>query len=113
LFFTKISLQCGAEKFCTKWKLLQRTKVIFVKLFFGKMREEVLPLPLAGSISSMFYKQFMHAQIPKAQKKYSHVVSLFALLGSAHVKSACRTLMKLTPAASKLFFYLAESSVIP
>jgi len=36
-------------------------------------------------------------KIPKAQKKYSQVVSLFALLVSWSVKAARKTLMKLTP----------------
>jgi len=42
--------------------------------------------------TSIFY-----ASISAKWKKDSLVVSLFALLGSAHVKSACRKLMKLTP----------------
>jgi len=49
------------------------------------------------SISSTIYKQLFSAQIPKAQKRHSQVVSLFALSGSAHIKAACRMLIKLTP----------------
>ena len=41
----------------------------------------------ARSISSPFYKQLLHAHIPKAQKD-SQVKQLFALLGSVHVKAA-------------------------
>ncbi len=47
--------------------------------------------PDMWSISSTF-----HMQIPKVQKN-SEVVSLFALLGSACAKAACRMLMTLTP----------------
>jgi len=39
------------------------------------------------------------AQIPKAQKD-SQVINIFALLGSACVKAAVRTLIKLTPGAN-------------
>jgi len=51
------------------------------------------------SISSMFYEQLLSAQIPKTQKKTvkSSVFLGSALLGSARVKAAHRTLMKLTP----------------
>ncbi len=45
----------------------------------------------------MFYEQLLRAQIPKAQKKIDNLTVFFALLGSALVKAALRTLMKLTP----------------
>jgi len=48
------------------------------------------------SISSTFYSKLLCTQAPKAQK-YSQAVSLFALLGSAREKAACKTVMKLTP----------------
>jgi len=48
-----------------------------------------------GSISSKFYKQLLHTQIPKAQKRHSSCQSI-VLLGSAHLKAALKTLMKLT-----------------
>ncbi len=41
-------------------------------------------------------EQLLHVQIPKVQNG-SHVVSLFALLGSECAKAACRLLIKLTP----------------
>jgi len=50
-----------------------------------------------GSISSTFYEQLFSTQIPKAQKRPSSCQPLLALLGSACVKAAYRTLMKLTP----------------
>ena len=49
-----------------------------------------------GSISPTFYKQLLRAQISKAQKKTVKLSSFIALLGSASVKSAHRTLVKLT-----------------
>jgi len=50
-----------------------------------------------GSISSTFYAQLLCAQIPKALKKDSKVVSLFCKFGMCSTKSALRMLMKLTP----------------
>jgi len=41
---------------------------------------------------------------PKSAKKDSQVVSLFALLGSAHTKVSHRMLMKLTPAGNGFYF---------
>jgi len=53
-----------------------------------------------GSISSTFYEQLLRSQIPNALKKNTVKPSVvFALLGSALVKAAHRTLMKLTTAA--------------
>ncbi len=49
--------------------------------------------PHQVSISSTFYVQFLHSQIPKLQKKY--IQSFFALLGSVDVKAEPK--MKLTP----------------
>lgn len=48
------------------------------------------------SISSTFYQQLLRAQIPNAQKDWK-LYCLFALLGSARVKAASRTLVKLIP----------------
>jgi len=42
---------------------------------------------LLGPISSMFYEQFLHLQIPNAQKKTDNFTVFFALLGSAFVKA--------------------------
>ncbi len=47
-------------------------------------------------ISSMFYKQLLCKQIPKAQKKTDNLTVSFVLSGSACVKATSRTLMKLT-----------------
>jgi len=49
------------------------------------------------SISSTFYEQLLHAQIPKAQKKTDNLTVFFALSGSVCVKAAHRMLIKLTP----------------
>jgi len=40
-------------------------------------------------------------QIPKAQKKTDNLNAFFALLGSARIKAARRTLMKFTPGDAK------------
>ncbi len=48
-------------------------------------------------MSSTFYEQLLHTQIPKVQKRQSSCQSFFALLGSAHVKSVHTMLMKLIP----------------
>jgi hypothetical protein len=50
-----------------------------------------------GSISSTFYEQLSRPQIPNAQKRLTILLSLLALLISAQVKAALRTLAKLTP----------------
>jgi len=49
------------------------------------------------SISSMFCKQLLHAQIPKVQKKTFNLTVFFALSRSARIRAARRMLMKLTP----------------
>jgi len=49
-----------------------------------------------GSISSTFLRSFYVQRSDKC-KKYGQAVNLFALLGSALVKAACKMLMKLTP----------------
>jgi hypothetical protein len=49
------------------------------------------------AILPTFYVQLLHMQIPKAQKIQSSCQSLFALLGSAHIKAASKMLVKLTP----------------
>jgi len=43
----------------------------------------------------MFYKQLLRAQI-RNLKKTDNLTVFFALLGSAPLKAACKTLMKLT-----------------
>jgi hypothetical protein len=47
------------------------------------------------SISSTFYEQLLHMQIPKVQKGTDDFTFFFAYLGSACVKAAPKTLMKL------------------
>jgi len=49
------------------------------------------------SISPMFYERIFRVQIPKVQKRLTTWLSFIALLGSARIKAACRTLLKLTP----------------
>jgi len=44
----------------------------------------------------MFYTKLLHAKISKAQKRQSSHHCLFALLGSEHVKAACKMLVTLT-----------------
>jgi hypothetical protein len=52
------------------------------------------------SISSMFYRKLLHAHIPKAKKKTIYNLTVFfALFGSARIKAAHKTFMKLTPEA--------------
>jgi len=46
------------------------------------------------SISSTFYQQLLHAQIPKAQKKTVNLLVFWALLGSVQTKAAHRMQMK-------------------
>jgi len=50
-----------------------------------------------GSISSTFYVQLLHPQIPKAYKDTDDLTVLFTLSGPAHAKAAHRMLVKLTP----------------
>jgi len=57
----------------------------------------IAPLPHLLSISSMFYEQLLHAQIMQGQKKTDNLTVFFMLLGSARIKAASRTLIKLTP----------------
>jgi len=57
------------------------------------------PLGNLGSISPMFHKQLLHAQILKAKKKTVRLSVFLALSGSACAKADCRTLVKLTPAS--------------
>ncbi len=49
-----------------------------------------------GSISVTFYEQLLHMQIQKAQKNTGDLTVIFALLESALVKAARKTLVKLT-----------------
>ena len=55
-----------------------------------------------GSISPTFYEQLLRVQIPKAQKAALLDCLFFALLGTALVKTARRTLVKLTLGRVKL-----------
>ena len=49
-------------------------------------------------IRGQSHHQLLRAQTPKAQKKTAKSSSFFALSGSASIKAARRTLVKLTPA---------------
>ena len=49
-----------------------------------------------GSISPTFYTLLLHVQIPK-RKKGSPIKQLFALLGSAGVKAACKQVGEIDP----------------
>jgi hypothetical protein len=49
------------------------------------------------SISPTFYKQLLRMRIPKAQSNSQVISVFFALLGSALIKVACKTLTKSTP----------------
>ena len=53
-----------------------------------------------GSISSTFYKQFLRAKIPKAQKN-SQVKQLFSLLGSVRVKAVRKHVGEISPRSFK------------
>jgi len=44
----------------------------------------------------MFYAQFLRLQMPKLKKDTDNLTAISALLGSAHVKAARKTLVKLT-----------------
>ena len=58
------------------------TAMILVTMTWGQFHQHV-------------YEQLLHRQIPNAQKAAGHDC-LFALLGSAHVKAACKMFVKLT-----------------
>jgi hypothetical protein len=45
----------------------------------------------------MIYAQLLCVQIQKAQKHNDDLTIILALLGSVHVKAACKTLLKFTP----------------
>jgi hypothetical protein len=49
-----------------------------------------------GSISSTFYVQLLHTQIPKVQNN-NELTVIFVRLESTLVKAACKTLMRLAP----------------
>jgi len=49
-----------------------------------------------GSISLTFSELLLRVQIPKVPKDTSDLTVFFALLGSAHIKAAHGTLVKLT-----------------
>ena len=53
-------------------------------------------MPHLGTISSTFYEQLCSRRSRKRKKTYNLPV-FFALLGSACVKAACKTLAILTP----------------
>ncbi len=70
------------------------------KAFSGRVHQgcvAVVVLRLLVSILSMLYEQLLRVQIPKEPKKTIQLSIFFAFLGSARVKAASRTLMKLTP----------------
>ncbi len=55
-------------------------------------------MKVRGQFHQHVYLQFLQAQIPKAQKRQSTSHKcLFALLESAHIKAACKKLVKSTP----------------
>ena len=56
-----------------------------------------------GSISPSFYKQLLHSQIPRAQKKDSQDDQLFALSGPVHVKAAHRHVDEIDPRSKLLW----------
>jgi hypothetical protein len=89
---------------------LLETKNISISCLQNKMQISfIMYFKLLGSISSAFYKQLLHAQIPSVQKN-SQVVSLS---GSARAKAACITLIKLPPGLYmllKYFVYIPYSS---
>jgi len=59
----------------------------------------------------MFYEQLSCAQIPKAQKDSLVTSVFFALFGSAHVKAACKMMVKFTSVRCKFHqhFYVRTS----
>ncbi len=57
-----------------------------------------------GSISSTFYEQLLHLQIPNAQKTVK-LSAFFALSGSLHVKAVHKMLVQLAPCVYKSTFY--------
>ena len=61
----------------------------------------LMKLTLGGNFTIILPAAFMHAD-PKSAKKTVKFRSFIALLGSALVKAAHRTLVKLTPGIVKL-----------
>jgi hypothetical protein len=61
--------------------------------------------PLSQFHQHFIYVQFFQAQIAKVQKKTDDLTVFFALLGSVHVKAACKMLVK-----STLGFYFSGRS---
>jgi len=56
---------------------------------YNKLRKEPkIKYVVLGSISSKFFQQLLHAQIPNAQKRQSSQQCIFALLEPALVKTA-------------------------
>jgi len=55
------------------------------------------PIILVTISSTLFYRQLLRTQIPKSTKKTDRLTVFFALLGSARIKDARKTLMILTP----------------
>jgi len=49
-----------------------------------------------GQFHKRLHKQLLLASILKVQKKTDNLTTFLALLRSAHIKAACKTLMKLT-----------------
>jgi len=65
-----------------------------------------------GSISSTFYAKLLCTQIPKVQKKTNGLTVFFALLGSGHVKAACKMLVKSTPGEMISTFFITFPTII-
>jgi len=65
-----------------------------------------------GSISSTFYVQLLHAQIPKVQKDTNELTVFFTLLGSTSVKVSCKTLIKQTQGVVKTFYATLLSCIL-
>jgi len=60
----------------------------------GKGAHILATLHPCGQFHQHVYAKFLHAQIPKAQKRQSSHHCLFALSGSAHIKAALKTFLK-------------------
>jgi len=106
LFYGDIKLRekKGFQRFKTFFPQTKKTSLTWrrssnsgnfmsVKSFVRIERFVFKKMKALGSISSTFYEQLLHAQIPKTQKD-SQVVSLLWTFGSAHVKAHRTTLMK-------------------
>jgi len=53
------------------------------------------------SISTTFFEQLLHVQIPKAQKDTDDLTVLFALLESLFVKAAHKHVVEIDPSSGR------------